>query len=161
MGEVPVLAHEGRKLSQSAVCLTYLAERSGQFQPDGEDERCEALRWIIFDNQKVGGYLGPYRFLKTLAPTPPDPAVLAFLKSRLDVSLPIVAKRVAERAFILGERPTITDISVCGYMFYPAEEFGFDLRADYPSIGGWLDRIKALPGWKRPYELMPGYPLRR
>jgi glutathione S-transferase len=87
--------------------------------------------------------------------------VLAFLKSRLDVSLPIVSKRVAERAFILGERPTITDISMCGYMFYPAEEFGFDLRSDYPSIGGWLDRIKAPPGWKRPYELMPGYPLRR
>ena len=24
-----------------------------------------------------------------------------------------------------------------------------------------LDRIKALPGWKHPYELMPGYPLVR
>jgi len=59
MGEVPVLAHGERKLSQSAVCMTYLAERSGKFQPQGEDERLEALRWIIFDNQKVGGFLGP------------------------------------------------------------------------------------------------------
>jgi len=23
----------------------------------------------------------------------------------------------------------------------------------------WLDRVKALPAWKHPYELMPGYPL--
>jgi glutathione S-transferase len=23
----------------------------------------------------------------------------------------------------------------------------------------WLDRIKALPGWKHPYELMPGHPM--
>jgi glutathione S-transferase len=23
----------------------------------------------------------------------------------------------------------------------------------------WLDRIKALPGWKHPYDLMPGHPL--
>jgi glutathione S-transferase len=70
MGEVPVLAHGERKLSQSAVCLTYLAERSGKFLPAGDDERLECLRWIIFDNQKVNGFLGPYRFLKNFAPAP-------------------------------------------------------------------------------------------
>jgi glutathione S-transferase len=31
--------------------------------------------------------------------------------------------------------------------------------ADYPNIGAWLERIKALPGWDYPYELMPGHPL--
>ena len=67
MGEVPVLTHGGRKLSQSGVILTYLAERSGKFQPASENERLETMRWIIFDNQKVNGYLGPYRFLRTLA----------------------------------------------------------------------------------------------
>ncbi len=46
-------------------------------------------------------------------------------------------------------------------MYYPAEEFGFDIQNDYPAIGTWLDRIKALPGWEHPYKLMPGYPLRR
>jgi glutathione S-transferase len=46
-------------------------------------------------------------------------------------------------------------------MYYPAEEFGFDIPAAYPNIGGWLDRVKALPGWKHPCDLMPGYPLRR
>jgi len=161
MGEVPVLVHGDRKLSQSAVCLTYLAERSGKFQPQGEDERLEALRWIIFDNQKVGGFLGPYRFLRSLAPSPPDPAVLAFLKGRIDNAFAIVEKRLAGRSFLIGDHPTIADLSMCGYMYYPAEEFGFDIPAAYPNIGGWLDRITALPGWKHPYELMPGYPLKR
>ena len=161
MGEVPVLVHGERKLSQSAVCLIYLAERSGKFQPRGKDDELETLRWIIFDNQKVGGFLGPYRFLKTLAPSPGDPAVLGFLKGRIEVSLAIVDKRLAERPFILGERPTIADLSMCGYMCYPADEFGFDIPAIYRNIGGWLERIKALPGWKHPYDLMPGYPLRR
>jgi len=68
MGEVPVLVHGARKLSQSGVCLTYLADRTGKFQPQGEDERLESLRWIIFDNQKVNGFLGPYRFLRNFAP---------------------------------------------------------------------------------------------
>lgn len=161
MGEVPVLVHGARKLSQSAVCLLYLADHSGQFRPEGEDQRLEALRWMIFDNQKVGGYLGPYRFLRNFAPTPADPAVFAFLKGRLDNSLAIVDKRLAGDSFLLGDRPTIADLSMCGYMFYPAEEFGFDLRADHPHIGAWLDRLQALPGWKHPYDLMPGHPIAR
>ena len=48
---------------------------------------------------------------------------------------------------------------MCGYMYYPAEELGFDIPATYPNIGKWLERIKALPGWKHPYDLMPGHPL--
>jgi glutathione S-transferase len=161
MGEAPVLAHGDKKLSQSGVCLTYLAERTGKFLPQGEDERLEALRWIIFDNQKVNGFLGPYRFLKTLARPAADPAVLAFLKGRIDGNLAIVDKRLAGHSFVLGERPTIADISLAGYLYYPAEEFGFDIPGTYPAIAKWLDRIKALPGWEHPYKLMPGYPLER
>jgi glutathione S-transferase len=160
MGEAPVLVHGTKKLSQSGVILTYLSEHSGQFLPQGEDERLEALRWIIFDNQKVNGYLGPYRFLKNFAKAAAEPDVLKFLKGRIDASLAIVDKRLAGRAFILAERPTIADISLCAYLYYPAEEFGFDIRALYPNISAWLDRIKALPRWAHPYNLMPGYPLK-
>jgi glutathione S-transferase len=161
MGEAPVLAHGAKKLSQSGVCLTYLAERTGKFLPQGEDERLEALRWIIFDNQKLNGFLGPYRFLKTLAKPAGDPAVLAFLKGRIDGNLAILDKRLAGRPFVLGERPTIADMSLAGYLYYPAEEFGFDIAATYPAIARWLDRIKTLPGWEHPYKLMPGHPLER
>jgi glutathione S-transferase len=159
MGEVPVLVHASRKFSQSGVILTYLAERSGKLVPQGDDERLEALRWIIFDNQKVNGMLGPYRFLKNFSPTKPDPAVLSFLKGRIDGNLSIVNKRLATRQFVLGARPTIADVSLVGYLYYPAEEFGFDIAKDHPAIGEWLDRVKALPGWKHPYDLMPGHPL--
>src|SRR5207253_10824320 len=50
MGEVPVLVHGARKLSQSGVCLTYLAQRFGKFAPATDDERLEALRWLLLDN---------------------------------------------------------------------------------------------------------------
>jgi len=78
--------------------------------PQGEDERLEALRWILFDNQKVNGYLGPYRFLYFITRPAGDPAVLAFLKGRIDNSLAIVDKRLAGRQFMLGARPTIADL---------------------------------------------------
>jgi glutathione S-transferase len=67
MGEAPVLVHGEKKLTQSGVILEYLAGRSGEFLPRSEDDRLEALRWIIFDNQKIGGNLGPYRFLRNFA----------------------------------------------------------------------------------------------
>ena len=159
MGEVPVLVHGGGKLSQSGVCLTHLARRSGKFRPEGEDQELEALRWIIFDNQKVNGYLGPYRFLRCFAKPKGDPAVLNFLKGRIDNNVAIVDQRLSTRPFLLGARPTIADLSMAGYFYYPADEFGFDLAAQHKNVGAWLERIKALPGWKHPYDLMPGHPL--
>src|SRR5262245_8318091 len=159
MGEAPVLAHGDRKLTQSGVILTYLARRSGKYLPQGEDEELEALRWIIFDNQKVNGFLGPYRFLKNFAKPAGDPAVLAFFKGRIDGNLAIVNKRLEKTPFLIGERPTIADVSLAGYLYYPVEEFGFDIGKDHPAIAAWRERIKALPGWVHPYELMPGHPL--
>src|SRR5246127_2599403 len=160
MGEAPVLVHGDNKLSQSGVCLTYLAERTGKFAPQGEDEKLEALRWIIFDNQKVNGFLGPYRFLRNFAKPAPDPAVLAFLKARIDGNLAIVDQRLAKAPFMLGNQPSIVDISLAGYLFYPAEEFGFDIASQFKNIVAWRDRMKALPGWAHPYNLMPGHPLK-
>jgi len=158
MGEVPVLVHGAKKLSQSGVILTYLADRTGRFRPDSEDGRLEALRWIIFDNQKLNGFLGPYRFLRNFARPPGDAAVMAFLKARIDGSLAILDKRLERAPFVLGARPSIADLSLCAYLYYPAEEFGFDIAAAHKHIAAWLQRIKALPGWAHPYELMPGYP---
>src|SRR5208283_6073332 len=117
MGEVPVLVHGAKKFTQSGVILTYLANHCGKFKPQSEDERLEALRWIIFDNQKVNGYLGPYRFLRNFARPAGDLAVMAFLKRRIDASLAIVNKRLASHAYLLRDRPTIADISMTGYLY--------------------------------------------
>jgi glutathione S-transferase len=159
MGELPVLVHGKKKLTQSGVILTYLAIRTGKFKPQGEDEELESLRWIIFDNQKVNGYLGPFRAIKNFLPNP-NPVALEFLKGRFDNTLGIVNKRLEKSSFLVGDRPTIADISMTGYLYYPSEEFGFDIAKDHPAIGAWLERIKSLPGWAHPYDLMPGYPLR-
>jgi glutathione S-transferase len=159
MGEVPVLDHNGKRLTQSGVILTYLADLTGKFKPQTEDERLEALRWIIFDNQKLNGYLGPYRFLRNFAKPAGDPAAMAFLKGRIDNSLSILEKRLSRAPYLLGDRPTIADVSLVGYLYYPAEEFGFDIAGTHPNIKAWLERIKALPGWAHPYDLMPGHPI--
>jgi glutathione S-transferase len=69
----------------------------------------------------------------------------------------LVEKHLAGRDFIVGDRPTIADISMVGYLYFP-EETGID-RGKFPGINGWAGRIAALPGWAHPYDLMRrGFP---
>ncbi len=145
MGEVPVLAHGARKLSQTGAILTYLAERHGRFGPPDADARLEILRWILFDNHKFTSYLATYRFFYAFA-KPLDPAVMEFLKGRIKSAAGIIAKHLEAQPFVVGAVPTIADFSLCGYLFFPPEEFGFDIAAEHPAIGAWLARIEALPG---------------
>jgi glutathione S-transferase len=94
--------------------------------------------------------------MKSFAKTTPEPAVMAFLKGRIDAAMAIVDQRLSSQPFMLGDSPTIVDFSLGGYMFYPVEESGYDLRAVAPNIHAWTERLRALPRWRDPYELMPG-----
>jgi glutathione S-transferase len=163
MGEVPVLEVDAQRMSQSGAILLWLAERHGQFAPN-ESERFEALRWLLFDNHKFTNNYAMHRVQNAMTPQPPHPSLLGFLRARTESSCAIVDTHLRERAFMLGEQPTIVDFSLAGYVYYPAEETGFDLAADYPAIDAWRKRIAALPGWKPPYEMMPvgtSLPLRK
>jgi glutathione S-transferase len=88
--------------------------------------------------------------------TGPAPAVMAFLRSRFDGAIAIVYQHLATRAFLVGVKPTIADISLSGYVFYPVEESGIDIAANYPHLGAWIGRLRQLKGWGDPYEVMPG-----
>jgi glutathione S-transferase len=154
MGEVPVLEHRGKRLAQSGVILHYLAEHFGRFQ--GQD-KLEVLRWILWDNHKLTSYVATLRYMVTLAKVG-DPQVHEFLRGRIKGSLGILDKHLSHSAFAAGNEPTIADFSMCGYLYWP-EEFGVSW-SDYLRIGAWLERIRKLPGWVHPYELMPGHPLK-
>ena len=156
MGEVPLLEHEGRVLSQSGVILDYLAARLGRFGWQDEDERREILRWMLFDNHKFTSYTATCRYLRNFVPDT-DPAVLAMFRGRAEGAWKVVDAHLAGRQWIIARRPTIADFSLAGYVFWP-EEIGFDLN-DYPNIRDWSARISALSGWQHPYRLMPGHPL--
>jgi glutathione S-transferase len=156
MGEAPVLETGGKRLTQSGVILLNLAQMTDKFAPANDDERNESLRWILFDNHKFTSYFATYRFLTAFLPQVPDANVVAFLKGRFDAAAAIVEKHLAGSKFMTGGRPTIADFSLAGYVFYPVEEHGYDWSKTHPNIQAWTQRLRALPGWKDPYELMPG-----
>ncbi|MEO8507435.1 MAG: glutathione S-transferase [Betaproteobacteria bacterium] len=155
MGEAPVLEHRGRRFSQSGVILDYVAETLGRFGPRDADERREILRWLLFDNHKLTGYTATYRFLRVLAKDP-NPAVMAEFGKRAETAWGILDAHLAGRSFVVDDRLTIVDLSMCGYLYWP-DEIGVDW-ANYPNIAQWLARIAATPRWRPPYELLPGHP---
>jgi glutathione S-transferase len=156
MGEAPVLEDGAKRLTQSGAILTYLSDKHGAFGGRNPDERYEVLRWLLFDNHKFTSYFATYRFMKAFGASAPDPAVMAFLRTRIDGAFAIVNKHLASSTYIVGNAPTIADMSMSAYLFYPAEESGIDVPQLYPEIGAWLQRVKQIPGWGDPYEVLPG-----
>ena len=154
MGEVPVFRDGDLTLTQSAVIQLHIADQTGQFL--GAD-RNEVLRWLFWDNHKLSGVAGSTRFLMNFLPADKRPAeVIAFQQARLKSTYSVLNDRLSHSEWVAAAAPTIADFACCGYLFYP-EPFGFD-RAEWPHIDRWLDGIAALPGWKHPYDLMPGNP---
>ena len=156
MGEVPVLDDGTRRLTQSGAILSYLANKHGAYAGETEDERQDVLRWLLFDNHKFTSYFASYRFMKAFGATVPDPAVMAWLKARIDSAFGIVEKHLAARAFMVGSAPTIADFSMCAYLFYPPEESGYRIDDAYPNMSAWLSRVRTIDGWASPYDVLPG-----
>ena len=156
MGEAPVLEHKGQRLAQSGVILDYLAESLGKFGPADAAERREILRWLLWDNHKLTSYSATYRFLRTFTKDT-DPAVLEVFRKRSETAWGVLDAHLSGRRYVVGDRLTIADLSLCGYLYFN-DEMGVDWSA-YPGIRAWLERIQSQPRWAHPYKLMPGHPL--
>ncbi len=159
MGEVPVMVDGDVTLTQSGVIQQYVSDKTGKFGGTGAD-KYEVLRWVLFDNHKLSSMVGITRFLMNFLPADKRPAdVIAFNQGRLKGTFDVLNTHLQGRDWIVGDGITNADLSCCGYLYYP-EPFGFD-RADWPNIDAWLTRISETPGWKHPYDLMPGSPADR
>ncbi|MEZ5756140.1 MAG: glutathione S-transferase family protein [Paracoccaceae bacterium] len=157
MGEVPVLVDGETTLTQSGVILDYISSKTGRLGGRSAAERREVLRWLFWDNHKLSTQVGTCRFLANFLPVEKRPdGVIPFLQGRLKAAYTVLNDHLATRDWIVGDGPTIADLSCCSYLYYP-EPFGFS-RGDWPHIDRWLQGISALSGWKHPYDMMPGNP---
>ncbi|WP_368188260.1 glutathione S-transferase family protein [Aestuariibius sp. HNIBRBA575] len=153
MGECPVLVDGDHTLSQSGVILDYLSDKTGKFGGETADDKREVLRWILWDNHKFSAMIGMTRFLLNFLSEKHRPAeVIAFNQGRIKSAMAVLDTHLTGRDFVVGRNVTNADISLCSYLYYP-ETCGVDV-AQYPNIVAWLDRIKALPNWQAPYDLM-------
>ena len=159
MGEIPVLEEDGVRLTQTAPILLQLSERYGKFGGGTAAERFEVLRWLFWDNHKLSAHMATYRYFRTFTPNP-DEHVQKFYRKRIDDFLGILDWHLQASTFAAGDRPTVADISMIAYLSYPVDETGYDLAVSHPNVDAWLGRVAAVPGWKPPYELLPGQRLK-
>ncbi|OWJ73639.1 glutathione S-transferase [Haematobacter massiliensis] len=157
MGEVPVLRDGDEVLSQSGLIQYHIAEKTGKLLPQDHHLRQEVMRWVLWDNHKMSSQAGTLRFLMNFVPEEKRPQeVIRWLSGRLRDAFKVLDSHLEGRDFIVNDLPSLADTACCGYLYYP-EPFTFDRKA-WPNIDRWLDNIAALPGWKHPYDLMPGRP---
>ena len=146
--ETPVLElDDGTVITQSPAVLTYLGEGT-PFLPQTRLGRAQVAQWLAFEQERVmGGIGGPrFRALTGRAPIP----------GRLETgaaALQLLDARLATRDWLVGDGPTIADVSVYAYA-HVAPDAGLDL-APLPAFCAWTERIAALPGYMNDFVRYP------
>ncbi|KAG1715350.1 Protein GstA [Nymphon striatum] len=160
MGEAPVMIDGDVTLTQSGAIQQYVHRTkaaSWAVPPKTNTKCCAGFFGTI---TSLASQAGMTRFLMNFLPEDKRPQeVIAFSQGRLKAAYTVLNNHLNGRDWMVGDGITNADISCCSYLFYP-EPFGFD-RADWPHIDAWLTRISETPGWKHPYDLMPGSPADR
>jgi glutathione S-transferase len=149
-GVVPSLKHKGLTILQSNVILDYLARETGHFEGRSERDKWEARAWLSWEADHITAVARvrhSARFRKM------HDEVIAEFQPRAEAALSFVDKTVSGRPFLVGDYPTIADIGCWGRMVFMAEG-GFEI-ADWPHLDAWAGRIKAMPGFALPYDLIP------
>ena len=143
LGQVPVLEDGTRVLAESNAILVYLASRyapSSDWLPRDADEAAEQERWFALSVGMLKPGPASARFQGIMG-RPVDPAMVE-ISHRL---FTLIEAQLAERPFLVAERPTLADLSFYGYT--AQAPIGGVSLADYPRLRAWLARIEALPGF--------------
>jgi glutathione S-transferase len=140
--ETPVLElDDGTNLTQSNAIIGYLAEARRE-RAARRVERAQVAAWLFFQQERIVRGIGGVRFRLVTGR-----ATAQQLEARIGagaVALDLVQAHLRKRQWLVGEAPTIADLSVWSYVHLAADA-GFDLR-DWPDVADWSARGAALPG---------------
>jgi len=153
-GQVPVLIHDGRTLWQSNAILSYLAEHSGQFPCRARVgpgiDRWQVQAWLFWEAVHIGFSLPKLRFLYLAGID--NPTLKNTLIEAVNHDLNQLEKGLGAKEFLLGDQPSIADISCCGYLYW-ADQAEVDIH-EWPTVSAWLSRLSSLLNWQSPQTLM-------
>lgn len=150
-GQVPALKHNGAIIVQSNVILDYLAEQTGKFQGQGPN-RWKAKEWLAWEADRLAPHVNRTRFFTRFAPNT-DPIIKKYFRDAAEMGLKVLDGFLGSSPFVAGNEPTIGDIG-CWAPLSLMDEGGLELGT-YPNVKTWSNRLKALPGFKMPYDLLP------
>jgi glutathione S-transferase len=155
-GQVPVLIDRECTHVQSAAIIEHLAEALGRFQGSDPATRQAVREWLYWDVDALfppifncyGVQLGQRKLL----PISVEPAIADYHRRRAEAALSVLDSYLVHRDYLCAAEPTIADICCFGDVAF-AEICEFDLRR-WPNAAEWAERVKSLPGFKAPFELL-------
>ncbi len=153
LGEIPVLEDDHQIIWKSSAILVYLAKRydpTGKWLPDDPVRNAQTAEWLAFSEHE----LATISRLRMAAITARGMATEDDLRAARR-ALEVLEDHLAEgeltgRRWLLGEEPTIADISV-----FPCAALAQDAELSLspcPALWRWINRFKELGG----FIVMPG-----
>ena len=144
--KIPVLeTANGEYLSESNAILHFLAEGS-TYLPSDALERARVLQWQFFEQYSHEPYIAVARYINKYLGLPDD-RYEEYMSKQVGghKALAVMDEQLSHSGFMVGEQPTLADISLYAYT-HVADEGGFGLGG-YPHIQEWLQRVEALPNF--------------
>ena len=157
-GEVPALIDEdGLAVCQSNAILDHVARRHHALDGATPAAKTRVREWLSWEANRIAMSLPHLRFSRRF--TPAGEALESYWTGRMQADLDRLDDVLSDGAFLVGDTPTIADISCCGYLFW-ADQADVDL-APWPAVVAWLERIRSQPRWRAPYDLIEDrFPIR-
>lgn len=149
-GEVPVLVDNGQVISQSNAILLHLARRFERFGGQNVALWSDITSWLFWEANRIGRSYPNLRWYR-LFDSSGAADLVGWFHTTAEVDLDRLEHQVTDRKFIL-DYPTIADISCAAYLLY-ADDVGLDMTR-WPHVAAWLNRIRALPGYQAPLDVM-------
>jgi glutathione S-transferase len=140
--ETPVLQlDDGSLLAQSNAIVWYLAEGT-RFLPEEALGRGRVAQWLFFEQEWVMRGIGAARFwMLTGRETETLPTRLALGERALE----LLEAQLEGLPYLVDGACSIADLSNFAYS-HLAEDAGLAL-SKYPSVGAWIERIRAQPAF--------------
>ena len=135
-------------LFESGAILLYLAEKTGQFISADPRGRAEVLQWLFWQMGGLGPMAGQNHHFLQYAPEKIPYAIDRYV-NETNRLYGVLDRRLADRAFVAGERYTIADMAAYPWIV-PWEKQNQSLD-DHPHLKRWFEAIRERPATKAAY----------
>ena len=126
-------------LFESGAILTYLAEKTGQFLPEGGGARYDVMQWLMFQMGGVGPMFGQYNHFHNYAREKIPYAMERYQKESHRL-YGVMDAGLQDRDFIAGEY-SVADMALWPWAYNFAGR-GQDPDA-VPNVKAWAQRVSA------------------
>ncbi|CAO3409078.1 glutathione S-transferase family protein [Azospirillum largimobile] len=142
-GQVPVLEDDGVVIADSNAILVYLAKKAGRgdWLPEDPVGAAAVQRWLSVAAGELAYGPAAARLVTVFGAKFNAEEVIG----RAHTLLARLESRLGGHDWLVGDHPTIADVAIYSYVAR-APEGNVDLSG-YPSVGDFLRRIEALPGF--------------